>query len=86
MMIPTVHRDGTPKDELLRQLQEARDALNEAVRLTRLACPHVRDFAPQGEHALGEALRERRERIDKLVDVLDDFDELLAGIRGQPER
>lgn len=80
-MVPTVHPDGTPKADLLRQLQAARDALNEAVRLLALACPHVRDY----RHAHRRAMRGHRARLDKLLDVLGKLDELIAGIQAQPD-
>ena len=75
MMIPTVHLNGTSKNELLAQVEEAQRGVSVALRAMSSAAPNGRDYYPQGPSAYAEAEREHLARVNKLVDVRQ---ELLA--------
>ena len=76
MIVPTVHLNGTSKDELLRQVLEADRAVNVALSRLRDATPNARDYYPQGPDAFREASNAHYLRIARLQSVREE----LAGI------
>jgi len=66
LAVPTVHLNGTSRRELLEQICTALTALQEAEAAVRRASPHGRDYYPQGEDAIGEALRQHTDRLLRL--------------------
>lgn len=76
MMIPTIHLNGTSKDELLRQLLDAGDALTTAIRALTQCTPNGRDYYPQGPEAFTLAHDEHYRRMDRLQDVLAELSEM----------
>lgn len=80
-MIPTVHLNGTSREELIRQLQQAVTALMEAHYALENAAPHGRDYYPQGEGAIQQAIAEHRERLMKLGDIQEGILAMLDGVR-----
>ncbi len=76
MRAPTVHLNGTAREELVRQYEAAVDGLRLALAGLRDAEPHARDYYPQGDGALKEAQREHASRIDRVRAVLSEIDEL----------
>lgn len=76
MMKPTLHLNGTSREELQRQLDAASDACREAMQALMAAAPNGRDYYPQGYDALGEAFREHTARLQKLADVRNDIEVL----------
>lgn len=66
MMIPTIHLNGTSRDELQRQLIAAIEAVRGAVETVAKAGPHGRDYYPQGPDAINTALAEHYARLEKL--------------------
>ena len=82
-MIPTVHLNGTSKDELLRQVHNAARAVD-AVRIALAdATPNGRDFYPQGPSALVKALDEHRARQQRMTDTYDELMALYMAIEEQ---
>jgi hypothetical protein len=73
---PTIHLNGTSKDELLEQWSLAYSALYEA--RTRLAAclPNGRDYYTQGPNVVYSALKEHQARLEKITSVMRDVDEL----------
>ena len=75
MRIPTVHLNGTSKRQLLHQFAESAIAIQNAMDVLSYNAPHGRDYYPQGEEAIEEALAEHRARISKLnavrIELLD---------------
>jgi hypothetical protein len=69
VIYPTVHLNGTSKDELLRQLCDAHAAIAEAMRAMSECAPNGRDYYPQGADALSRATAEHRGRVERLADV-----------------
>ena len=80
MRTPTIHLNGTSGEVLYNLHCEAYDALRRAVQALDAAAPNGRDFYVQGDHAIGEAMREHSERVSRLVSVLRELDELRESI------
>ena len=83
MIVPTVHLNGTSKDELLRQVLEADRAINVALSRLHDAAPNGRDYYPAGPGALKQATEEHRARIDRLVDIRTELLALYEAIDNQ---
>jgi hypothetical protein len=81
-MIPTIHLNGTSREELIRQLQQAVTALTEAHRALENAAPHGRDYYPQGKGAIQQAVIEHRERLMRLGDIQEEILAILDVIEG----
>lgn len=79
-MTPTIHLNGTSREELLGQLCDAIVAINAAVRATEAACPNARDYYPLGPDAIKQALAEHTARIHKLQSVNRELNEIAEAI------
>ena len=80
MKIPTIHLNGTSKDELLDQTLTAADAINVAIRALVNASPNARDYYPQGNGAYGIARDEHLSRLNRLQDVLQELSDIAEDI------
>lgn len=69
MMKPTIHLNGTSKDELLRQISEAYDALGTAYDKLSEMAPNGRDYYPQGPDAFHKAQHEHLARVQQVSDI-----------------
>lgn len=76
MMRPTIHLNGTSKEELSRQIEEAYSALGEALRKLAEMSPNGRDYYPQGADAIYKAQDEHRARMQKVQDIRKELEEL----------
>jgi len=65
-MVPSIHLNGTSKQELLEQQLVVMRALRDAIIALRAAAPHGRDYYPQGAGTIDRALEEHSRRLDKL--------------------
>jgi hypothetical protein len=74
MMTPTVHLNGTSREELMNQLLEAIRAIDNARNALARARPHDRDYYPQGDRAIGEALLEHTARMRSLCQVAEQLE------------
>jgi hypothetical protein len=81
-MIPTIHLNGTSREELIRQLRVAGEALLEARRALENTAPHGRDYYPQGKGAIQQAQTEHYERLRRIDDVYEELMVIWRGIRG----
>jgi hypothetical protein len=81
-MIPTIHLNGTSREELIRQLRVASEALLEARRALERTAPHGRDYYPQGKGAIQQAQTEHYERLRRIDDVYEELMVIWRGIRG----
>lgn len=77
---PTVHLNGTSREELQNQLQEAIWATENAIRKLANAAPNGRDYYPQGQNAWGRANDEHVARLGKLQSVVDDLEQIALAI------
>jgi hypothetical protein len=80
LAIPTIHMNGTSRDELTRQLEEAGSALQAAIRAVEQACPNGRDYYTQGHDATQEALRQHANRLHNLTAVHSELCEIYEAI------
>ena len=83
MIIPSVHLNGTSKDELLRQIENVVRVLGEAISALRQMAPNGRDYYPQGHRAVYQATDEHSDRIKRLRSVLDELESLYNAIDEQ---
>jgi len=76
LTVPTVHLNGTSREELLRQLQDAWQAVFQARDALAKASPNARDYYPQGEHAYPDrrarALLAVEQEISRLAEAIAD--------------
>lgn len=77
MMTPTIHLNGTSKEELLRQLWGAQGDLGRAIESLSMAAPHGRDYYPQGQDAIGQATQEHLSRMSRLRSVQQELEAML---------
>lgn len=80
MMIPVIHLNGTSREELVRQCQEATVALRLALARVHDMAPNGRDYYPLGSTALYFASIEHAERVEKLRNVLTDVETLWSAV------
>lgn len=80
MQIPTIHLNGTSKEELVEALCNARAAIDDAITALRKTTPNGRDYYPQGPKATEWAVAEHSVRVHKLMEVRDEIEELAVAI------
>ena len=78
--IPTIHLNGTSRQELLEQLIEATMAVDVAIQRLSRACPNGRDYYPQGPNAIQEALKQHNSRMHNLTAVVAELREIAEAI------
>ena len=80
LAIPTMHMNGTSRQELIDQLCTAGEALRLAIDALQSACPNGRDYYPQGRDATQEALRQHANRLHNLTAVRAELYEIAEAI------
>lgn len=80
MMTPTIHLNGTSKDELYRNLDDAVTAIFHALTAIHKTGPNGRDYYPQGPDALTQAQAEHESRIDRIREVRRELYEMMETI------
>jgi hypothetical protein len=80
MKIPTIHLNGTAKQDLMDALSDAYFAIGEAQRKLSETAPNGRDYYPQGSEAIYTATEEHRARWQKLEDVRQELDQMRDAI------
>jgi ABC-type transporter Mla subunit MlaD len=85
MTFPTIHRNGTSANELLRQTFDASDALRTAIEALQQASPNGRDYYQQGGAAFTSAVREHTARVERLRDVLSDLERMAEHVSANSE-
>lgn len=76
MIHPTIHINGTSKNELLEQWNNAYGALIDARRALTNAAPNGRDYYPQGLSAITTAVAEHEARVFKIDSILNEIENL----------
>jgi hypothetical protein len=74
LLTPTVHLNGTSREELLDQLGNALTALHVATLVLGKAAPNGRDYYPQGEKVIYGALYQHKLRLQKLQEVIAELE------------
>lgn len=73
---PTIHMNGTSAEELVNLYRDAVLAIDKAKEALARAAPHGRDYYPQGDTVIHEAMGEHFIRRQKLADVQHELEEL----------
>lgn len=82
MISPTIHLNGTSREQLLEQVTEAANALRTALNLIQEAHPNARDYYPQGPTAYRDAEAEHQARSRRVQEVLAEYVQLAETIAG----
>ncbi len=79
MTYPTVHLNGTSRNSLVDQYQNAANAVRTAIDTVAQNGPHGRDYYVV-DGAFEAARKEHQARLDKLRSVLHEIDDILDHI------
>ncbi len=77
---PTVHLNGTSRDELVEALAMAIHSIHESGRALARTCPNGRDYYVQGPSAIGRALDQHEARMGKLREVAAELEQIAESI------
>lgn len=80
MIFPTIHLNGTSKNQLSEQWMRATDAVREAMRIVQEEGPNARDYYPQGQDVFYKAQAEHVERLRKLDDVYNELRQIMEHV------
>lgn len=80
LAVPTIHMNGTSAQSLLDDICAALDAIRTAEDAMRKVTPNGRDYYPQGENAILEALRQHANRLHNLHAVHNELEEIAEAI------
>jgi hypothetical protein len=83
LAIPTVHLNGTGKDDLLEALEVAYSVLGEAYRALKRTAPNGRDYYVQPAGALEQAVSEHHARLKAVDDVRSQLSDIAEAIQAQ---
>lgn len=83
LIAPTVHLNGTSKDELIRQHVDVLQALRAAEKALAQACPNGRDYYVQPAGALAKALAAHEARIARVQSLIDEIEEIAVAVSEQ---
>ena len=86
MMLPTIHSNGSSVTQLLEDMNEASQALRQAIEKLEIAGPDGRDYYPQGSPALPQAQKEHRERVQALFQVRKELLEIIEYLLDQEDQ
>ncbi len=81
--VPTVHMNGTSKNELISQLETAVSAIRVAVTALENAAPNGRDYYPQGDGAIGVAMQRHQDQCQRFGGVVDELNDTWGAILDQ---
>lgn len=77
---PTIHMNGTGKDSLLEDYENARTAVEAAVEALRKIECNARDYYQQGPEAWEKARTQHYDRIGKLTAVAEELEQIAIHI------
>ena len=80
MTFPIVNGTGTPALELVEQNTDVLYAVKAAMEALESAAPQVRDYFQKGMHFYDAALREHKDRLERMRSVRDETQVLLEHI------
>lgn len=78
--VPTIHLNGTSRERLFEPLIEALNALRTATEKVAATAPNGRDYYPQGEGAIDDALRQHRRRMQDLEAIQRELTEIAEAV------
>ena len=71
MILPTVHRNGTSREELVELRRATCTALRQATEALSAMAPNARDYYVAGPGAMTAAVEQHERRIVALMDLYD---------------
>ena len=80
MMVPTIHLNGTSRQELLDGYVVALSAVCDALIAVGKSYPNGRDYYVQGPDATHKAMEEHRSRLERLKSVRDELNTIAEEI------
>jgi hypothetical protein len=75
--------NGDSKATLVSDNMAAHDAINIAIDIVAKAAPNGRNFYPQGDGAINEAIAQHIKRIEGLEAIRQEFEKIIGGIEEQ---
>ena len=81
IITPTVHLNGTSRQDLLDGYCEAIHALHQAGRKLAAAYPNGRDYYVQGGDAIHTAMRQHEARMTKLKEIVSELEHIAEAIQ-----
>ena len=79
---PTVHLNGTSREDLSDHYEAAYRAMNDAIDAVCGASPNARDYYVQADGAFTRAVSEQESRLQRLRDVRDELLALYEAVQG----
>jgi hypothetical protein len=73
LVLPTIHLNGTSKEELFNDLSNALYAIQLARECVQATAPHGRDYCTKSGNALQQALAQHASRLRALQTVYDEL-------------
>jgi hypothetical protein len=70
---PTVHMNGTSRDALQEQFENAYKAAGKFLDVIKEACPNARDYYVQGDGAFTKARDEHYARLKKVQEIREEY-------------
>lgn len=83
LFVPTVHLNGTSKNELLEQILGAYNALGKALDAMAKAAPHMRDYYVKkynADVAFNAATFQHHERIRKVTAIREEYEKIYLAL------
>jgi hypothetical protein len=81
IIVPAIHLNGTSKKELLRQVEEAGEALVRAIDALYDMAPNGRDYYHTGNFK--DVVEQHQRRVKLVTEVKNDIDVILDGLDEQ---
>lgn len=81
LAVPTIHLNGSSRDDLLEGYSKAITALEAAGRKLAAAYPNGRDYYVQSGDAIGVAMRQHEARMNKLREIVVELEEIAQAIQ-----
>jgi len=80
LAIPTIHLNGTAREALEAQLEDANQALAAALEALQAAAPNGRDYYPQGPEAIALAAEQHAGRVRAVSAVRDEIQQIFEAL------
>lgn len=85
MRLPTIHINGTHRNNLLEELSKVSSTLGDTLYAMRRASPNARDYYPQGQEAFAEAVSEHAGRIERINSVAAEIEAMIEHVLGDAQ-
>ena len=80
LIVPCIHMNGTSKQDLSDALEDAHDAIMDAISKLRKSAPNGRDYYVYDNAAYGIAAQQHYDRMKRLDSVQKELDAIIGGI------